>query len=326
MMIGIRAVHFAATITVAGAVFFIVFIAEPAFRQADTSTRLPALVRHALAWICWIGLALTLVSGAAWLVLIAQSMSERSLADVFSEGVLWIVLSQTGFGRDWLARLVLACLLGGMFVPFLSARGVKSVWVKCVVVALAAGIVGSLAWAGHAVGGSGSEGFIHPAGDILHLIAAAAWVGTLVPLTLLLSAATRDAAAISIAQTATVRFSTFGIASVATLLITGIINTRYLAGSIAALTETDYGHLLLVKIALFLGMVAIAAFNRLRLTPRLAADANAAARQGALRQLRRNTAVEVACGATIIIVVAVLGTTPPGLHARAGISALHDSH
>lgn len=324
-MIGIRAVHFAATITVAGAVFFIVFIAEPAFRQAGAGTRLPALVRRALAWIGWLGLALTLVSGAAWLVLIAQSMSERPLADVFSEGVLWIVLSQTGFGRDWLARLVLACLLGGIFVPFLSARGVKSVWVKCVAVALAAGLVGSLAWAGHAVGGSGSEGFIHPAADVLHLIAAAAWVGTLLPLTLLLSAATCDAAAISIAQTATVRFSTFGIASVATLLITGIINTSYLAGSIVALTETDYGHLLLVKIALFLGMVAIAAFNRLRLTPRLTADANAAARHGAVRQLRRNTAVEVACGAAIIIVVAVLGTTPPGSHAHAGISALHDS-
>jgi hypothetical protein len=44
---------------------------------------------------------------------------------------------------------------------------------------------------------------------------------------------------------------------------------RVLAGSIQALTATDYGHLLLVKIALFLVMVALATVNRLRLTPRL---------------------------------------------------------
>ena len=58
--------------------------------------------------------------------------------------------------------------------------------------------------------------------------------------------------------------------------ITGSINTWYLAGSIPALTETDYGRLLLLKIALFLVMVAVAAFNRLHLTPRLVRDADGA--------------------------------------------------
>ena len=36
------------------------------------------------------------------------------------------------------------------------------------------------------------------------------------------------------------RFSTFGIASVGTLLVMGSINTWYLVGSFAALTDTDY--------------------------------------------------------------------------------------
>jgi len=49
------------------------------------------------------------------------------------------------------------------------------------------------------------------------------------------------------ARTATVRFSTLGIVSIATILFTGIVNTWYLAGSISALVGTDYGRLLLTK-------------------------------------------------------------------------------
>jgi copper resistance protein D len=315
LLIYVRAAHFAATITVAGVLFFIVFIAEPAFRKAGTGTPMPAVFLPRLAWIAWIGLALTIVSGAAWLVLLAQSMSNASLAETFSQGILWIVLVQTGFGRDWFARFVLACLLAGTFVPLLSAKAIKPVSIKIVAVALAAGLVGSLAWAGHAIGGSGAEGIIHPAADFLHLVAAAAWVGTLVPLALLLAAAGPDAASVSIARVATVRFSAFGVGSVCTLLVTGSINTWYLAGSFPALTETDYGRLLLTKVALFLAMVALAAVNRLRLTPRLAHDASGSARDHALHQLRRNAVIEVAIGAIIIAIVAVLGVTPPGLHA-----------
>ena len=257
-LIYVRAIHFAATITVAGVAFFIVFIAEPAFRQAEKEARMPVMLRACLAWLAWTGLALTVVSGAAWLVLVAQSMSGQPWAEVFSQDVLRTVLLDTGFGRDWLERFVLAGLLAAMFVPFLSAQRVRSVRINIVVVALAAGLIGTLAWAGHAAGGSGVEGVVHPAADFVHLVAAAAWVGTLLPFALLLGATRHDAASVAVARTATVRFSSFGIASVGTLLATGVINTWYLAGSIPALTDTDYGHLLLIKIALFVAMIAIA--------------------------------------------------------------------
>jgi putative copper resistance protein D len=305
-----RAVHFAATLTVAGIAFFFVFIAEPAFRKADQGTRLPAVIRRRLAWIAWIAIVLSVLSGAAWLVVVAQSISDRTLTELFSEGILSTVLTQTGFGRDWLARFVLACLLAAIFVPFLSAQGMKSAWIKTVMVALAAGLVGSLAWAGHAAGGSGVESIVHPAADFLHLVAAAAWVGMLVPLVLLLAAAGGDAASVAVARIATMRFSNIGIISVGTLLLTGSVNTWYLAGSIPALTQTDYGRLLLTKVALFLTMVAIAAVNRLRLTPQLVQNVSAAA--DPLRQLRRNTMIEVAIGAIVIAIVAVLGVTVPG--------------
>ena len=279
------------------------------------------------AWIAWIGLALAVLSGAAWFVLVAQSMSDQPLADVFSEDMLWTVLSETDFGHDWLARLALA-------VP--PRRPVRSVPVG------EAGAVGldqarrsclrppasSARWPGPATqsAAQGIEGVVHPAADVLHLVAAAAWVGTLLPLALLLRATAGDAAV--------GRHGAYGDDALFDARhrqrrhapCHRCINTWYLAGSIAALTETDYGRLLLIKIALFLGMVAIAAVNRLQLTPRLVAGASARAAGDALRRLRRNVAIEIAAGAIVIAIVAVLGVTPPGLDEQAMPHAHHHSH
>jgi putative copper resistance protein D len=309
-----RAIHFAATMLVAGVVLFAVFVAAPAWRGGGNSA-VAINVRTRVAFIAWINLALALISGAAWLVLTAAAMSNRPAAQVFSDGVLWTVLSQTVFGRDWLVRFIVACALAATLPALLSPRNHKTPWVEAAAAVLAAAFAGTLAWSGHAAGGLGGEAIIHPAADVLHLIAAAAWVGALLPLIVLFGAAGADDASLAIARTATARFSILGIVSVGTLLVTGIVNTFYLAGSVAALRGTDYGRLLLIKIVLFLAMVAIAAVNRFRLTPQLLQQASIAASRDALRQLRRNASIEAFAGATIIVIVAALGTMPPAIHA-----------
>jgi putative copper resistance protein D len=261
LMFYARAVHFAASIMAAGVVFFVVFIAEPAFRKAPTASKIAAALWLRLARIAWISIAFSVLSGATWLVLATASMSGQPVADVYAQGTLWTVLSQTDFGNDWLARSVFVCVLAGLLIPLLSAAGAKPPWLKAAAVIFAASLVGSLAWAGHAIGAQGIEGIVHPAADVLHLIAAAAWVGTLVPLALLLSMTGKNAGLLPVARTATLRFSTLGIASVGTLLLTGMVNTWYLVGSVSALTESNYGRLLLIKLALFLTMVGVALFN-----------------------------------------------------------------
>jgi copper resistance protein D len=75
----------------------------------------------------------------------------------------------------------------------------------------------------------------------LHLTAAAAWVGALIPLALVLRAAGGDTGSLAVARTATLRFSAFGVVAVGTLLVTGLINAFYLVGSIPALVGTNYG-------------------------------------------------------------------------------------
>ena len=327
-LIYVRAIHYAATITVAGVVFFVVFIAAPAFRNAGSDMRLSAAVAPPLAWLAWIGLALMVASGAAWFVLVAASMGERPVAEVFSEGFLWVVLLQTDFGRAWLARAILAGLLAATLAATLSTKHKRppAIWFNVAAVALAAGLVGILAWGGHAAGGAGAEGVIHPAADFLHLVAAAAWVGALIPLALLLKGAGADAGSLAVARTATLRFSAFGVATVATLLVSGLVNAFYLVGSIAALAGTDYGRLLAAKVALFFAMVAVAAINRFSLTPRLVPDTTLDPARQALRRLRRNALIEIVLGAVIIAIVAKLGVTPPAFEQEAMPPAHHHHH
>ncbi|MGC1778605.1 MAG: CopD family protein, partial [Xanthobacteraceae bacterium] len=235
---------------------------------------------------------------------------------LYAQGVLGTVLTQTDFGRDWQSRGVLGCALGGLFVHFLSIKGAGSRPLQIGAAIVAATYAGGLAWSGHAIGGQGLEGILHPGADVLHLIAAAAWVGGLVPLALLLTMTPADAAAIALARSATLRFSNLGIAAVATLLVSGVVNSWYLVGSIPALTGTDYGRLLMIKLLLFLVMVGIAAVNWSRLTPKLVQGTDVAAAQQARRRLRRNAAIETALGTVIVVIVAVLGTMAPASHAN----------
>ena len=122
-LIFVRAVHFAATLSAAGAAFFNVFIAQPALWPSAGRAELRAAIGGRLAWIAWIGLVLTLLSGAAWFILVAQSISDQPLASVLSDGsVLQSVLLDTDFGRDWLMRLLLIALLAGLLVAKLRAK------------------------------------------------------------------------------------------------------------------------------------------------------------------------------------------------------------
>jgi copper resistance protein D len=309
-LIYVRAVHFAATLSVAGVAFFHIFIARPVLRRA-ASAELRATVVRRLAWIAWIGLALTLLSGAAWFVLVSASISDQPLETALSDAsVLQAVLLDTDFGRDWLLRLLLIALLAGLLAAGLREKQDNRGFLKLSIVLAAAGLAGTLAWAGHGIGGAGLGGRVHLAADLVHLIAAAAWVGGLLPLVLMLTAAGRS---VTVVHAVSLRFSAYGIVAVGALLLTGGINTWYLAGSIRALTATDYGHLLLIKIALFLIMVALATTNRFWLTPKLTVDAGQRPACRALRQLRRNVVIEISAGAIILSVVAVLGVTPPGV-------------
>jgi copper resistance protein D len=309
LLAGARALHFAAAVSLAGVFLFDCLIACPAWRRAGAADARFARAQRRLAWA---SLALALVSGAVWLAAVGSEMSGRPLAAVLSQGVVGVVLTRTRFGADWLVRLGLAVLIGLCLIapPRWSA-------IRWAAAGLATAMLASLAWAGHGAATPGSAGDLHLAADIVHLAAAGLWLGTLLPLSLFLSLARRrgDAGWIAAARIATRRYSLLAVASVLALLAGGLVNTWFLAGTVPALVGTEYGRLLLLKIALFVAMLLIAAVNLRRLGPRLA---GAAAPGPTLAQLRRNGFVEAALGLGVLAVVGILGILPPGLHEEPG--------
>ncbi len=170
--------------------------------------------------------------------------------------------------------------------------------------AAAAALIAPLALIGHAGATPGAAGQLHLASDAVHLVAAGVWLGGLPALALLLSSARPPR---GLAARAAARFSTLGIASVAALLASGIVNSWMLLSTPRDLIATDYGRLLFLKIGLFAAMLVIAAVNRFHLTPRLA---GAPAR----RALMRNSLTETALGAGVLLLVGALGTMQPAAH------------
>ena len=271
--------------------------------------------RRQTAGIAWASLATAVLSGAAWLVVLAADIGGRTLHDVFADNIVQRVVTETRFGFVWSVRFVLALLLAfGLLVLGAATRRARRAGKFYALSTLALTLLGSLAWSGHASGTPGIAGVLHISADVLHLVAAGVWVGSLLPLALLFAAARRttDPAVASLVRDATWRFSALGVIAVGTLLVTGVINTCVLVGSIPALIGTDYGCLLVAKMCLFIAMVCIAAFNRMRFAPRLSSAATGADAQ---RQLQRNSLIEASMGVLILFIVGALGTLPPAVHA-----------
>ncbi|ARE75710.1 hypothetical protein B6R96_18530 [Streptomyces sp. Sge12] len=126
---------------------------------------------------------------------------------------------------------------------------------------VAGGIAATWALSEHASTGI-QPGIAMPA-DILHLMAVATWLGGLAALLVALHKVP------GIERAAVRRFSTVAFVSVLVLAVTGVYQSWRQLGSWSALTGTDYGQLLLLKVALVAVLLGIAFVSR-KWTGRLA--------------------------------------------------------
>jgi len=318
-LIAVRDIHFGSSVIVAGIVFFDLFIASPALRQVDG--RLEATVaafRIRAAVTLWISLAVSIVSGLAWLGLLAARIVGKPFADVIADGTVWVVLTQTQFGFAWELRFLFAIALAAC-LPLWRAKNAqgpirqKLPWQKILAALLAGAYLGALAFAGHGEEGLGLERYFHLAADFFHLIAAGLWLGGLIPLALLLVylRRSREASWIAAACEVASRFSNLGIAAVGILLVSGTINALFLIGRTQALAGTDYGRLLLLKITLFAAMVGLAGINRQYLLPRICGEVGMDQGSRTVRWLVRSTLVEIGVGLGVIVIVGMLGIMAP---------------
>jgi putative copper resistance protein D len=305
-LVAARTFQFVATAIACGGMLFIIVVLEPALNRSGRTIPAYPKLRRQLSLLIWVALAVLFLSALWWLVLQSADMSGAPVSEVASGGILWTVLTQTGFGNAWSVRLVLMLLL---MLTWTRPTIPMSSWSGATRVALALSVAGALAWSGHAHAGSGLQRASHLAIDALHLIAAAAWLGALLPLAFVLRHSAMHAFSFKAVRYVVFRFSTLGIAAVAALVLSGIVNALMIIEEPRALFESTYGRILLLKVGLFLIMLAVAAFNRRRLTPQLANSNDA---PHAVRALARNCLIEAALGGIILVSVGALGIVSPG--------------
>jgi copper resistance protein D len=305
-LVVVRGLQFAATAITTGTLIFRAVLAAVASGSATPAAIIVSRQTLRIAWIC---LAISAASGIIWVLLQAASMSGLPFAEAMTSDVLLTVLNETQFGLVSEIRFALAVMIG---VCLAYDRFPPARWLGLV---LSLGLIGAVGWTGHAGSTVGETGVLHLAADILHLVAAAIWIGGLVSLVLLFAVTRRERteASMSFARDATQAFSSMGIAIVAVIFATGIVNTWILVGSWHALIATGYGRLLLLKIALFIVMLLFAAANRFWLTPRLALPSSAP-QFDARRQLARNSMIEFVLALAIFAIVGLLGTLHPASH------------
>jgi putative copper resistance protein D len=281
-----RLAFFGAAITIFGWACFTGLLAPRRLGE-----EVEAASRRRIVAVGWLALAATLV----WLPLQA-AMIGGAWASAGDASMLGVLAFGTAIGVAWLVRLGLCVLLLGA----LAWRVPPALRVM-----LAGLLLASLASSGHANMHEGIYGALHHANDVLHVLAAAFWLGSLVMLPACLSRlgrpATRDDAALALW-----RFSIAGHGAVALVLMSGIANTLLVLGHLPFNAASPYQRLLAFKIMLVAAMIVVALANRYLFMPRLGDEP-----EPALRWMRRGTFAELLLGGGVLALVARFGLIDP---------------
>jgi putative copper resistance protein D len=259
------------------------------------------------ALLAGFGLLLSLTG----IVALTAAMSGAGLGGVDRE-TLSIIVNETAIGGAWQVRMVaLATAFGASL--FLNIRPAAMLALVSFASAVA---IATLVWTGHAGASEGMTGHVHRVSDIVHMLAAAIWIGGIAAFIRMLfkSGLSQSPERLVVAHRALDRFSRVGTVAVVLIAGTGLINGQILwigVNRVDGFLTTPYGLLLSLKLVLFVGMLGLAAINRWRLTPALAAALSNGDPMEAVTSLRRSLALEAGAALSILALVAWLGMLEP---------------
>ena len=289
----LRGAHVAALVSLFGTLVFVTLVVSST--MAEATIEAPHLRRRLLR-IARISAACALIIGIAWIALESAVITGAdSLAMTLH--ALPVVALRTQFGQWLLVRGVLLLVV----LPLLGSWRVGNA-IAAVLAAVAVAVQPML---GHAGALGGSLGTTLIISEVLHLLAAGAWLGCLLPLFITIGTLPHNAAA-SVCRS----FTPIGLSAVLVLGGTATVQVAEFMGGLPGLFGTGYGQVALVKLGLFVVLLTLAAVNRLALTERLAGTAPNAAR----RHMRASIAAETVLGLLVVITAGFLASHAPGTH------------
>lgn len=278
-----------------GTLVLVVAVAGPALQRAASGGVGQALADPAsagLAAMAQLGLGLGAAGWLVWL-LVQAGGGQVGPGAVAAVGTL---ISATLFGR--VAAFGAVACVAAMLA--LRGRPDGGFWYVSLGLAGSAVAAQALLLHGYAMDGPGPL----LASEIVHLLAASAWLGAL-PGLLFLTVALPATAAEAVLR----RFSPPGFACVVAVLVTAAVQSDRLLGGLPGLVGTPYGWLVGTKALLLASLVAMAAANRQVFVPALRTGAGR-------RALVASLAVETGFGLAALGAAVALTGLPPAIHVQ----------
>jgi copper transport protein len=296
--VAVRWLNFIAILGFIGAVAFrLLVLRRAALRYSAPAVVAETVRRAGTAGVLFAALALLAAAGRLY----AQSVAMHGVADALEVERITTMLARTVWGWGWQLQVVAAAA----GVPlFLAARRDRAgAWAGAAVAALALALTPALS--GHAAAMSGSLGALAITTDMLHVLSAGGWMGTLllivvagIPAALHAEPGRRSDDVASLVRA----FSPVALMAAGLLVLSGVTAVFIHSSSIPALLESRYGTVLLLKLAVFAGVFGTGAWNYLRVQPALPSDT-------ATRHLRFSAAAELGLAAVVLLLTAVLVAT-----------------
>jgi copper transport protein len=330
-----RWLGFASLLGLAGAAGFLVLVWRRSAqatvgRSRDVEVRFDLAWRRVLVW-SWVG---ALVATVMLYVLQGAVAGDLPLSEALSADVL-SALAGTRFGIVSLVRLGLLLVGAALWLGVrqrLSPGATSSVgaaataaavpgWALAAGFVLLVGLLSTPGLSGHA--GTTPPAAVNVPADVLHMAGAAVWVGGLLLLVVGAFPATRGLAERDRVRTlapVVSRFSDLALVAIAILVASGVFRAWTEVRALRALTGAPYGIVLLIKLAIFVPILAMGIVNNRWTKPRITrAAAEDAPDRAPLRALRRLVAAEVLLATAVLGVTAFLVNLPPA-RVEAGIS------
>ena len=246
--------------------------------------------------------SLALVAIGAATLAVGQALAMASELFVLLHDAVWPLRAalETLYVQVSLVRVAVGVAMAVCAVRFRRAGG-DARGLRAALALLSAALVVAAPWTSHAAARLESRGLLLVL-DGAHQLAAMLWIGGLVHL---IAAAVRREQPWPVLLLQ--RFSNLALGAVAVLVGAGVGLTLQYVGSVSALLGTAYGLMVMTKMALLAGLLALGARNS-RAIRRMggALEADQAT-------LRRFVEVEVGLGLTVLFAAASLTSLPPAV-------------
>ena len=209
---------------------------------------------------------------------------------------------QTTFGSTWLTRMILTIILIGIWF-WIERKNQISFKTQLPMLVFALALIATTTMMGH---GASTEMAPPIILDYVHNLLSSIWIGgviflgfVILPSITKLDANVRDKITISLIP----RFSGMIIISLGILIITGPMLLWFLDSNVSSITESTYGKLIMLKIAIASAMIAFGGFYQIRFTQQAKKDLKSTA---IFKKLKKPLRFEAGLGIALLAVVALL--------------------